>query len=601
MCGFTCIISRNVQRLRYDAISRMTDALIHRGPDDSGLWSNPEMGVYLGHRRLTIRDLSRAGRQPMTNEDGSVIISYNGEIYNSDDIKQDLMRRGHIFKSTTDTEVVIHSYEEYGMKATLDRVNGMFAFTLIDMDKLKLYLARDPLGIKPCFYWLDKNIFMAASEAKAFYAAGKDSWNPVLSMEHLSTLIAFQYFHDNTRTVFNNLNRLAPGELLEFDIKSWKELKKRFWRFPANPLQDNHFDPVDRCSELLEDSVRYRLISDVEIGVLLSGGIDSSIIAAMATKVKKGPVKTFTAGFDHKLDERYFAEIVAKHIGSDHNTVFINPLEINTRIEEIIPFFDDLSSLDGGIFTFYLIAEKIRKEFGIKVLLVGEGADELFGGYSWFGLSQMPWKTFPRPFRSYMHHYAVSRMFSGFRTFRDFLHMDGFIAKHGEKDIFRQVSFWELTRQLPNNFLMKVDHGTMAQSIEARVPFLDKNLVRFVYSQERSTKQDGSLWSFYKPKEKKLLRKSATSLLPSEIVHRKKLGFSIPMVEVINSNKSKVRDHLLNHDSVARHFFKTRTLENLICFKNRMYSPIEKEKEFLVWKLFLIEAWRRHFGFKMTS
>lgn len=591
MCGIAGIISRNKIDFSQE-IKQMTDALYHRGPDSEGYFIDRISGIYLGHRRLSIIDTSSAGQQPMENERKEIVLVYNGEIYNYLDLQKELISKGHRFISYTDTEVVIHAYEEWGMQC-LQKLNGMFSFFLLDIPRKKGFLVRDPFGIKPCYYEFTKDLFIFASEAKAFYALRNTVWEPEFLEDNLRILISFQFLYKNDQTVFRNLQRLKPAHYLEFDYMNFKKSEKQYTSLETTQEYGNvsFYDAVKLTKQKLLASVNFQLNADVPVGILLSGGLDSSLIAALASSVKGDRVNTFTASFDHKLDETKYANIVSCHLSTKHINIPIDPKEINKRIEEIIPYFDDMSCIDGGLFTVFLLSEKI-KNYGIKVLLVGEGADEVFGGYSWFGLSRLPFKFIPFRFRVRLHHYAVSRMILGEDVNRTFKEMFDIIKDFCEKDIFRQVSRWEIMSQLPNNYLMKIDRATMAHGIEARVPYLDKEVVEFVYSLPAKYKYKGTFFNFNSVNEKFLLREVAVDCLPVNIYTRKKRGFSIPLAEVLKSDQDKVRDYIFQENSISRSFFSIGTLRKLVNFKDSMYHPLEKEKEFLLWKLFLLEVWK---------
>jgi asparagine synthase (glutamine-hydrolysing) len=372
----------------------------------------------------------------------------------------------------------------------------------------------------------------------------------------------------------NNRNFFAFSS----EVKAFFELGDRYW--------DKQVD-----EEKLENLVFFPYISDNENTIFKDGGVDSSLIYSLATQFTR-EVHIFTARYEHKLDESCFARIVSSGRNKFYHEIAIDiRKEIVDNIEKIIPFFDDLSTLDGGFFMTYLIAEQVKK-YGVKVLLVGDGADELFGGYSWYGMSQVPLNFLPLYFKSLIYYYALSRTFSSFKClkyindiYRKFKSLDG--------DIFKRISKFELTFQLPNHFLNRVDKATMAHGIEGRVPYMDTELVSFVYSLPRKFKLSGEVFSFSAVNEKYILRQIAKKYLPQEIVYRKKYGFSIPMAEVLGINKGKVRDYLLDNNSVALRYFKKGRLLNMIDFKEKMYHPIEKEKEFLIWRLFLIAVYMR--------
>jgi asparagine synthase (glutamine-hydrolysing) len=585
MCGISGIIAKT-NRDYQQAVSLMAKSIAHRGPDAEGAYQNGR--VYLRHNRLSIIDLSREGNQPLYNEDKTLALVYNGEIYNYRELREVLGARGHTFVSHTDSEVIIHSYEEYGDEC-VSKFRGMFAFAIYNLKTRELFLARDRLGIKPLYYLNNQRLFAFCSEAKGFLALDSDDFSAGLSEESIRKLLLFPFIPDNRATVFKDIYKLEPGHLLKYS--GGNILIKPYWQLGVTPEASQDFS--DACQEvegLLIESVRLRLHADVPVGILLSGGLDSSLIAAMAKLINRD-VRTFTVGYDHPWDERPFAEEAAAHIGCRHTSLELEPREINEGIESVIPVFDDLSTLDAGILSIYFICQKIRENTDIKVVLVGEGADEVFGGYSWFAVSQQPFKIMPQSIKTLIHYYAISRRLSlsGFNLMRDIY------RTLQAKDIFNRVAEFETKYQLPNSYLMKVDKATMAHSLEARVPFLDHHLVEKAFTLPSRHKIEGG-WSDLKAaNEKYILRVIARKYLPRAIAARKKRGFPMPIPLVLKSNLEKVRGYLSSSNAIMNNFVGRKKIKNLFDFKTRAYSPIEKEKENLLWKLYLIEAWHRFY------
>ncbi|GAB6905315.1 putative Asparagine synthetase (glutamine-hydrolyzing) 1 [Desulfosarcina cetonica] len=593
MCGIAGFIT-NESFNHTTVIQQMLERMRHRGPDASGIYSDIDNRVYLGHRRLSILDLSDAGNQPIPNENKTIYAVVNGEIYNYRDLRCELLKKGHVFKSKSDSEVIVHGYEEWKEEVFL-KLEGIFALAIWNNSLKQLILCRDPLGVKPLVYINNESGIYFSSESKVFHCLPENVFQRKFDLDSVEQLVCFQYIYEPHKTAYSDVMRLLPGTFLVFE--QGRKTIKRFWNLsPSQTMGVKSIDDaVERVNEVLSNAVQSQLVSDVPTGVLLSGGLDSSVITAIAQRAKTEPLLTFTAGFEHALDERPFARRVAEYVGTIHHEVFIDPSEINYKLPELVPLLDDLTSLDGGMFTIQLICEKVR-EFGIKVLLVGEGADEVFGGYSWFGLSQWPFSWVSSIFRSFLFYYCISRMLPCQMNYKHYLAVARTMKNFKEKDIFRAISQFELTRQLPNHFLMKVDHGSMAQGIEARVPFLDKSVVETVFSLPSQVKLQGRCFSFSKTNEKYVLKEIAKKILPKDIVQRKKRGFSIPMPEVLKSNFKMLQDILGSKDSIARSLYSAEEVEKLFNFKNTMYSPIDKHKEFLCWRLFLIELWRKHYG-----
>lgn len=575
-------------------LSRMTDRISHRGPDSSGHWSDPAAGIHLGHRRLSIIDLSERGNQPMTNETGRIRMICNGEIYNYRDLRAQLEAAGHAFYSDCDSEIIVHAYEAWGSDC-FSHFNGMFAIALWDPAIQTLLLARDHLGVKPLLYLPTAQGVFFSSEAKSFLELPPEVWRPSFDEPALEHLLTFQFLTDPAMCLLKGVRKVKPGHVIAIRQDSLRE--DAFWTLKRQEAMSalTFEQAVQECEARLLRSVELQMQADVPVGILLSGGLDSSLVAALAAQKTSLPVHTFTAGFEHRWDERPHAAAVARHIGSVHTEILINPREISDRIEKLIYYFDDLSSLDGGLFTTILMTEQIRPR-GVKVLLVGEGADEAFAGYSWYGLSCLPYRLLPARIRTELFSYTLSRLLPTSRARRrtaDRVHR--ILAGANEPDICRQIHRFDLLHELPSHFLMKVDHGTMANSIEARVPYLDTDLVEFAYSLPREYKFEGAWFHFDAVQEKRILREVAKRYLPEDIRGRKKRGFSIPVPEMLLSNRDKVRGYLLDPSSLARSLYTASQIEKMLAFKPSFYSPLEKDKEFMVWKLFLLEVWSRHY------
>ena len=558
MCGIFGIIESEKNRDFGVQLKSMANLLKHRGSDAEGFYIDKKDGVYLGHRRLSIIDLSQNANQPFYNETHDTCLISNGEIYNFKELKDNLQQKGHRFISDNDSEVIVHAYEEWGLECVA-KLRGTFAFAIWDLKKKRLILARDRMGIKPLYYIDGKDYFAFASEAKAFLGL-KGCWSAEINRESLELLVGFPFI-PNDNALLKGVKKVPPAHFLIFE--QGRITFKRYWKLTKNEQFTNlsFLEAAQKLEELLLESVKLRLQADVPIGILLSGGLDSSLIAALAKKVSPTDMHTYTVGHDHPWDERKFAIQVSKHIKSIHHSIQLDPLEITNRIEELMWHFDGLSTLDGGIFSTYLISEKI-KDFGVKVLLVGEGGDETLGGYSWFGLSQLPFKLLPQNLRNVLYYYATNRLLFSKRFFKNVSHLSKKMKAFKENDIFRQIASFELLCQLPNSYLMKTDKATMANSLEARVPYLDHKVVEFTYSLPRQYKMCGSWFNMKKANEKYILRKIARKYLPNEIAIRKKRGFSLPIPQVLKSNMDKVKGYLLSHNSLALSLFHRKKIMN---------------------------------------
>ncbi len=486
----------------------MLEEIRHRGPDDRGTYRDVQAGVALGHLRLSIIDLSAASHQPMRDANTGVSLAYNGELYNFRVLRGELQSLGHRFESLGDTEVVLRSYLQWGIDC-VSRFAGMFALAVWDPRNSVLHLARDPMGMKPLYYAERQDGVVFASEVKAFKRVPGMRLQP--SVSGLTQYLEFGYVFDTHETIFEGVRKLPPGFRAELSAGKPMQLVRYF--DPPAPDSADHRDEQSRVDELhsvLSEVTEQHLIADVPVGLLLSGGLDSSLIAALAAR--KSSVLTISMGFsDSVIDERPHARQVAEYIRSNHIEVLITPQQVMQEVVGGAWVFDDLFA-DWGTITTRLMYRRCR-EHGIKAVLVGEGADELFGGYDIFrtpaGLNL--WQQF----RLYQR-YAGRRHGALFNLFR------GILADYleaGSGDAFHAVRLFESRRQLPNQYVMKVDKASMAENIEARAPYLDRRVAELAYRTPRK-------WLLRDGQNKYLMRALARreSLLPETISARPKFG-----------------------------------------------------------------------------
>lgn len=503
---------------------RAADLIAHRGPDDRGIHLDPA-GAALGHLRLSIIDLTPAGHQPMFNEDETVALTFNGEIYNFQELREELARAGHHFRSRTDSEVLVHGYEQWG-EALVDRLCGMFAFAVWDARKNSLFLARDPMGIKPLYYWWGPDGgFHFASEVKAFRALS--GFHPAPNRRMLRQFLELNFLSDEHQSSLEGVSKLPAGHTLTVtraDVVGRRRPRpSRFFTPPAvEPLSCPEEEPDRRADclyNVLDLVVRQHLIADVPVGILLSGGLDSSVVAALASRHTR--VRTISMAFaDSSIDERPFARIVSRHIGSEHEEVVIRPEEVAGDLEQAVWFIDDLFG-DYGTISTRLLYQRCRNA-GVKVVLVGEGADELFGGYPNYTLcggEATDGRSFSR------RALRLYQWYSGRRWGRELWRFFGLVRdihRQSGGDFFSTVRLFETRHQLPHHYNMKVDRASMAASVEARVPFLDVRVAREGYRTPRELLQRDGM-------NKWLLRRVAErqGLLPSLISRREKFGASM--------------------------------------------------------------------------
>jgi asparagine synthase (glutamine-hydrolysing) len=587
MCGIYGFFGEGVEAALW-ALSSMGDALVRRGPDDRGTYVNEAVGVALGQNRLSIIDLSSAGHQPMANEDQTVVVTFNGEIYNFQALRAELESAGHKFHSRTDTEVLVHGYEQWGQKL-VDRLCGMFAFAIWDAKEKLLFLARDPMGIKPLYYWLSpEKAFWFASEIKAFLVV--PGFKPRLDHKAISQYLEFNFIYDSERCSLQGLRKLPPGHLITVRAGEAPKISRYFIPPQVEPCED-HQEAIDQRADRLfavfSEVVGQHLIADVPVGLLLSGGLDSSLVAAVASRHQK--LNTLSFAFaDSKIDERPFARVVSQHIGSNHQELVIEPGEVTRDLEDSAWYFDDLFG-DWGLISTRMLYQKCR-ERGLKVVLVGEGSDELFGGYRSYDLTQGPHGWMPLSLQLY-------RWFSGRRWGKEWLGFHRLLQElraESRGDDFSAVRLFETRYQLPNNYNMKVDKASMAVSVEARVPFLDVRMAREGFAAPANLLMRNGT-------NKYLLRRMAErqNLLPPEITQRAKFGASMAASWMDESPEFRryARDKILGQGSVTAEFGLVAPMRNYFDKARRgsrapsglsIYSIV-------AWRLLLLNVWAERY------
>src|SRR5262245_9815773 len=491
----------------------MMSAMRHRGPDDAGTWIGANGNVALGHNRLSIIDLSSGGHQPMMNPNNGDVLTFNGEIYNFRELRRRLEAEGYQFRSQSDTEVLLFAFAAWGTEC-VRYIRGMFAFAVWCPSERALFLFRDPMGIKPLYYWRSQaGRIVFASELKALL--GFPGFQPSLDRRAIGQFLEFGYTFDDERTILNGVHKLPPGHFLRVRSNEKLELQRYFHPEVTGDRVAKAGDIEEELHATLDEVMAQHLIADVPVGLLLSGGLDSSLIAALAAR--KTTVRTFSMGFaQSNLDERAYARRVARYIGSEHEEILIRPREVSDGLESTITCFDDLFA-DWGTISTRLLYQKCR-ERGIKVVLVGEGADELFGGYDVFRSSESPAPADWWLFQLYRR-YCGRRYGGYFGTFRALMRD---YLNSVNRDRFDAVRMFETRNQLPNNYVMKVDKASMSVSVEARVPYLDQRVAEIAYRIPKSLLLDEGT-------EKNMLRRVARrfQLLPEETLGRRKLGGSM--------------------------------------------------------------------------
>jgi asparagine synthase (glutamine-hydrolysing) len=580
MCGIAGALSFNQAPVEVERIQSMTKVLTHRGPDDEGVHVFGPVG--LGHRRLSIIDLSPAGKQPMTNEDRTIWVTFNGEIYNFVELRHQLKKKGHRFRSATDTEVVLHAYEEWGIEC-LKRLNGMFAFGLWDGGKQRLWLARDRLGVKPLFYCHLPQCLLFGSEIKALLTDSRV--DRMIDYEALAYYLALNYT-PAPYTLFAQIRQLLPGHYLMVDITG-RVQDVEYWELVYREEEDRGERAyAEEFSALLEDSVRLRLVSDVPFGVFLSGGVDSSCVAYWMSRHLNRPVKTFSIGFgEPSFDELTYAREVAQSIGADHYEHIVTA-DAAAILPKLVWHAEEPTA-DSSMVAVYYLAQETHKH--VKMVLSGDGADEILAGYETYQAHYVHrlYRFLPAWLRQKVIRPMVNLLpMSDSKVSLDFklrrfvagaefspedahatwrmifdreargrlispvldrpgaaadvinLYRAAFAQTNARHPLNRML-YVDTRFYLPNDMLVKVDRMTMAHGLEAREPFLDYRLVEFLACVPPRFKLKHFLHKKY------LLKASMKGKLPDSVLWRKKQGFNVPNARWIkNDLKPFVMDHL---------------------------------------------------------
>ena len=598
MCG---IIGFNFEDK--SLLKKGMDILQHRGPDDSGY--DTDKNVSLGHRRLSIIDLSKKGHQPMQYNDLTII--YNGEIYNFKEIREELIKKKHRFISSSDTEVILHAYEEYGENC-LHKFNGMFAFCIYDSKKNLLFLARDRLGIKPLYYYFKDGKFIFASEIKAILE--DKSVKREINYKALSEYFEYS-FTINDETIFKNINKVLPGYYMIFDLKSNNLEISRYWKIKEN-TQDGSLDYYSKLlRKHLEESIKLRLVSDVPLGATLSGGLDSSAVVGLMSQF--ADVKTFTVGFEEGYNEFEYARLVADKFKTDHKEILVDFKNITNIIPKVVWHMDTIVNKNGILSAFFLYKALKKK---ITVTLIGDGSDEVFGGYPRHRLFSPYRLDFKEVFNLrkrglYYSHFTLLRalnkttrlkktnlpLFNDNERKKIFKHtstplwkvLEEYMKDSKRDNELNKFLIFELEKELDGLQLMRVDKMTMANSIEARVPFLDYRLVEFSTAIPSKFKMHGY-------DAKYILKKSMNDVLPKEILQREKMGLRTPLDEWFENDFLEIVPNILQDvgDVGISQGYVDKILSNIkprVDFKGYRY----KRNLSQLWFLSMLNIWYKMF------
>lgn len=622
MCGIAGILTFDGLPPDHATTHRMCESIFHRGPDDEGI--SVRDNVALGMRRLSIIDLA-GGHQPIHNEDKTIWIVFNGEIYNFRELRTELEKRGHRFSTNTDTEVIVHAYEDYGPEC-VSKLRGMFAFAIYDERCHQLLLARDRLGIKPLHYAVHEGRLLFGSEIKAILAAAPELAE--IRPEAVVDYFSCGYVPDPF-TVFQKIKKLPPGHLLLLDQRGECEVRS-YWDVPAFGTHEpkSEEECIEELAHCLSEAVRIRLISDVPLGALLSGGTDSSIVVALMAKASSSPVKTFSIGFQHgDFDETSYARLVAQKFGTDHHELIFEP-NLQEELDYLTRRLDEPFG-DSSMLPTYCVSRLARQH--VTVALSGDGGDELFAGYDRYRMHQTfraseripKWagkvfrdRIYPRlPHGTYGRQFLYNMSLPSSERYLDVISarpkLDGqrhilsedfrnSIDAHWDSlEIFREhlkgavaddplsrLLYLDMKTYLPGDILTKVDRMSMLTSLEARVPILDHVFLEWVTGLSIS-------WKWRGKTQKYILKKLAEKVgVPREVIYRRKQGFALPLVHWIRKDlREEFMRILLEPRTIQRGYFDSESIRLLLDEHLRG----RRNHTGRLWRLLVFELWLRNY------
>ncbi len=615
MCGICGIVRNDGSPVEEGVLRSMIRTLQHRGPDDEGLWCTPDRRVGLAHRRLAIIDLSPAGHQPMKDESGRLWISFNGEIYNFQALRAELEQLGHSFRTATDTEVILEAYRRWDVDC-VKKLNGMFAFALFDVDRDRLFIARDRAGEKPMFYCHRNRRFEFASELKALMR--DPEFRPVVNRFALNQYLAFGYIPGDS-CILEGVHKLRQGSALTYDLRNDSLAVWTYWSLPqpVNGQAAPEEELLEEFEHLLQDSVRLRMIADVPVGIMLSGGVDSSLVTAMAARVTSKP-RTFNISFPGHgtFDEAPYARMVAKHFGTEHVELAAQPATVDL-LPQLARQYDEPMA-DSSMVPTYLVSRLIRRD--ATVALGGDGGDELFGGYlhyDWVHRQDIIRRMLPTPLRLLTsavgralpmgvrgRNYLVgtgrdidwsiahANVFFDVESRRRLLAPSGItvdespelskaVLSIGRTPVQRSMAM-DFRSYLVDDILVKVDRASMLTSLEVRAPLLDPRIIEFAYGRVPDHLRA------WKGERKVLLRKLAKKLLPPELDIKRKQGFSIPLHKWFDGDWGRYMRNILAeaHPSL----FDPNSIRSLIAGQERGLVNTHR-----IFALTMFELWRREY------
>jgi asparagine synthase (glutamine-hydrolysing) len=615
----------------------MCDAIVHRGPDDSGEWIDDECGVALGFRRLSIIDVSQAGHQPMLSASGRFVITFNGEIYNFEDLRRELREAGAApsFRGHSDTEVMLAAFEAWGVEASVKRFNGMFAIALWDRERRRLHLIRDRMGVKPMYYGFGRRTFLYGSELKALRQ--HPDFIGTIDRGALHLFLRFTYV-PAPYSIYEGIRKLMPGTILTFDPSTRGTETTVYWSArdaafhgSTHQFQGSEDDAANELETLLRDSVRIRMVSDVPLGVFLSGGIDSSIVTAMMQAQSAVPIRTFTVGFkETAYDEAPYAAAVARHLGTDHTELYMSTDDALSVIPKLPAIYDEPFADSSQIPT-HLVSMLARRH--VTVSLSGDGGDELFGGYTRYFLGQKTFRSLsklPRALRPIVGRaltmfpphvwnrllavggpllprslrrrpgeriHKVARVLTAndldsmyFELVSHWLNIVRDAPPHEAPvmisrdwppltDVVERMMYFDQVSYLPDDILTKVDRASMAVSLEAREPLLDYRLVEFAWTLPLSMK-------VHNGQGKHVLRRVLDRYVPPHLIDRPKMGFGLPLETLLRGQLRDWAESLLD-PAALRPFFDVAPIRAK--WNDHLAGKGEWKQH--IWAVLMFQAW----------
>ncbi len=639
MCGIVGFLNKNTHNHTHKIadsaklIATMTDRLAHRGPNDGSTWINQKAGIALGHRRLSIIDLSSTGKQPMHSQNGDYIIVYNGEIYNFIELKKQLTAKNHHFYGQSDTEVILALISEYGFETALQRMSGMFALALWDNKNKTLSLARDRIGEKPLYYGIINNTFVFGSELKALQAYPNFN-NPI---NRKSLMLFMQYGYVPTpHSIYEEIYKLTPGTTLTISASTLHTLPtpKTYWSAIdiaqtnlANNLELTDVQAIETTDQLLNAIIQKQMIADVPIGAFLSGGIDSSLIAALMQANSSQPIKTFTIGFhDQAYNEAHFAKAIAKHLHTDHTEFYVDAQQALSIIPQLPSIYDEPFADSSAIPTI-LLAQLTKQQ--VSVCLSGDGGDEIFGGYNRYLLAQTLWQKLS--YLPYHIRLSIQKLllsispsrwhqllkFTTIPMIGDKLHKFASIVAIKSPALFYQqlISQWpnannlvknqiisnhqtllqeiesmnfiekmmitDTISYLPDDIMVKIDRATMAVSLESRAPYLDHQLIELMWKLPLHMKIRNST-------SKWLLRQILYKYVPQHLIDRPKMGFGIPLDVWLRGPLRDWAESLLNKALIEQQGYLQAAP---ILEKWQEHLSGKRNWQYQLWTVLMFQAW----------